>query len=187
MKLKEPVIIEYKTEGSNQKEKVKFKGIIDRVIPHIQSKPSGETRTFPVSNSLQISYWKNTQSKKPTWSNFLYTLENQFYYQEPNNLPPKNQVMMLLSSNLLLTASVAHVHFYSKLIVENYTDYKKFLSALQIVHPDLKALDILSPDQQIMIWGDTKKQKFPLSLMGGGINHLMSLLLAISASKNGWF
>ena len=184
MNFEKPLVIEYKTKESEQKAKVKFEGIVDRVIPHIQYKPSGETRTLPILDSLHISYWENTRSKKPNWSNFLYTSENQFYYKEPNSLPPKKPVMFL-PAEFLLTSGSAHIHFYSKLILEKPTYYKTFLKALKLMDPELQSLSILSPDQQLMIYGDTGKQKIPLSLMGGGINRLMSFLLAISMAESG--
>ena len=183
MNFKAPVIIEYKEDSPFRK--IKLEGVYSTPVPlhfHTQSKISGETMSTPIQNGLKITFWEDIH--KAHKETLLYAMQNQFYYKDPHFLPLQRNPSCFLYPSGLLTSIPVYINLYSKLILEDHTYYETFLKALQIVHPNLKSLSVLSPEQQTMIYGDTGEQKIPLSLMGGGINRLMSILLAISASKN---
>ena len=184
MNFKEPVIVEY-TEDFHLK-KIKLEGLYSTPIPlhfHTQSKISGETMSTPVQNGLKITYWEDIH--KPHKETLLYAMQNQFYYKDPNFLPLRRKHTCFLYPSGLLTSIPGYINLYSQLILEDYKNGERFIKAMQIVHPDLKSLSVLFVNSKPMIYGDIGKQKIPLSLMGGGINRLMSILLAISFAKNG--
>ena len=62
---------------------------------------------------------------------------------------------------------------------------EKLLEALQIMEPKLRSLSTIEMGEEPVIYGDMERLKIPLSLMGEGINRLMSILLSISCSGNG--
>ncbi|MDE0518947.1 MAG: ATP-binding protein [Bdellovibrionales bacterium] len=79
---------------------------------------------------------------------------------------------------------VEHAHQYSELDKLNNT--VGILHALQIIEPKLKSLSVISAGKSSAIYGDIGLgQKIHLSLMGQGIGHLLSILLAINSVKDG--
>ncbi len=79
---------------------------------------------------------------------------------------------------------VEHARQYSELDKVHNTE--GVLNALQIIESRLNSLSVISFANSSAIYGDIGlEQKIHLSLMGQGIGHLLSILLAITSVKNG--
>lgn len=75
-------------------------------------------------------------------------------------------------------------HIYGQLDEVNNTEL--ILKALQIIESKLRSLSVIPIGDRPTIYGDIEiGKKIPLSFMGQGINHLLSILLKIAQVKDG--
>ena len=130
---------------------------------------------------INICYWPN-EEKKPEKAT-LSIKNNRFLLEKRSeNFQPQNESVFFISSTRPLTVE-ENAERYSQLALNNNAE--SILKALQILEPHLQSLNVFSLSGRSMIYGEVSNQKIPLSLMGQGIDRLVSILLAISKAKNG--
>ena len=104
----------------------------------------------------------------------------------------KEKEHLLLEYNLKIPATFLHSSLDPITVCNIYGNLDKMnrtgpiLEALQILEPKLKSLSVISISNQPRIYGDIGiGKKIPLSLMGQGMVHLLSILLNIARMKDG--
>ena len=189
--LNEPITFEYFIHSNKKKLSYKFHPSISQPIVisgkdriDIQGESDSDTQRKSDSDlgGVEISYGTETSPKKA------------FLKLKANGLVLKDTQQFLVKYNEGMGAVfLASAHFvlpeedsrrYGELDKINKT--KEIVTRLQTLEPQLQSLSVIPMGGKPIIYADNNIGiKIPLSLMGRGIVHLSSILLAISEAKKG--
>ena len=175
--LNQSIIFDYSLNGSKKKLSYKFIPSIKRF--NIQNGDINIPHAEDVQGAVEISYGSKKAmllSNKNDMS--LDTKEQKQMVQYRENV----KACFLSSTHSSHSERIRH---YSKMVVENRIS--ELISALQILEPNLKSLSLIALGGGVQaIYGDVgMKKRIPISLMGQGMNRLLSIMLSISEMENG--
>ncbi len=188
--LKSPMTFEYTIKSS--KKKLQYR----RLLPETsflsaknggagggENKSGVQTSLSDNPGGIEISYWKDMAAKKPPKALLKLNAKglNLSSFKQMKNYNEGVEALFLSSAPAPMEENAERYGALDKI-----SQTEDILKALQILEPDLKSLSIIPIGGMPVIYGDTGiGQKIPLSLMGQGLDRLISILLGISAVKNG--
>ena len=174
------IILEYTTNTS--KCKVIFKPSVNTSVPITIKKKGNIESLNAVPDSVEIEYWRDSHS---SITGLLFIKNNRFVLENGKHLSEAHGgAKTLFLSSTKRNTSEANVEIYGELDRVNSTS--DILEALKVLEPNLLSLSIIPFGNNPTLYADTGiGVKTPLPLMGQGINHLASIVLAISSAKDG--
>ena len=184
--LKQIIKFKYTLNLSNKELSYKFLPLFSQAIFNGNKKIIEISKDMTPIDAIEISYLENSNYQKSLLQigegpSLNIQLTNGKQMSKYNN----HTSATFLSATLRLS-SKEKAERYGELDRHNNT--KGILKALQEIEPKLQSLTTISVANNPTIYSDVGiGKKIPLSLMGQGIEHLLSILLCISSpiSKNG--
>lgn len=194
--LSKPIVLEY--DLGNSVRKIQYEFISGPTITKSFVTEGGQSldlvkNAFPVSGfGIKITFWPNVKAKaekkfeaflnSDAMSQISLMSQGQAALQELVRYAQGFRAVFLSSTNVV--PAEENANRFSALEIEGKT--QDVLTALKIIEPNLKSLNVVSLSGRPAIYGDIGiGRKVPISLMGQGVDRLLSIILAISEAKNG--
>ncbi len=183
--LKREIVIELESEackrrsltiGLGERKEVRYKN-----LPKKQSRSNGSlaTASTEIKPTELLLRYRNENNAK--FESKAYVAENSIKYEHSKTLSVPLSVFVLARGG----SSPDNPERFSAL--QEVGKENEILPALQIVEPRLKRLSILVTAAGPTIHGDIGIDRLlPLQMMGDGLGRLMTLLLSIISSENGF-
>jgi predicted ATPase len=144
-------------------------------------KPGGELLPIGIATVFQLTYEKTVNDNIEKKEYYLILTSNSISLYPP---PPSPPFMTIFIPSREIFSLPMETQQFSQLRLENF--HEKIISALKIIEPDLKTVEVLTISGLPILYGDIGLNKpLPLAMLGEGLVRLSRILTSIGVGKNG--